>query len=140
MFPKHLLPTSMEENVLIDSSFLIKRLRAGADPFIELAAEDDRYEFHTCGVVVAEVCRGITSRRLYDRARENFAVMCWVPTNDAIWEEVTELAWTLARIGVTMQVTDMIIAVSALSVDAAVWTFDSDFHYVPDLRVVTPLR
>lgn len=130
----------MEENVLIDSSFLIKRLRAGADPFIELAAEDDRYEFHTCGVVVAEVCRGITSRRLYDRARENFAVMCWVPTNDAIWEEVTELAWTLARIGVTMQVTDMIIAVSALSVDAAVWTFDSDFHYVPDLRVVTPLR
>ncbi|MDB6005144.1 MAG: VapC toxin family domain ribonuclease [Prosthecobacter sp.] len=140
MFPKHLLLTSMEENVLIDSSFLIERLRKGVDPFAELAAKDDRYEFHTCGVVVAEVCRGITSRRLYERARENFAVMCWVPTDDAVWEEVTELAWTLARIGVTMQVTDMVIAVSALSVDAEVWTFDSDFHYVPDLRVVNPSK
>ena len=130
----------MEESVLIDSSFLIKRLRTGLDPFTELAAEDDRYEFYTCGVVVTEVCRGMTSRRLYQRARENFAVMYWVPTTDAIWEEVSELAWTLARIGVTMEVTDMIIAVSALSVDAAVWTFDSDFRYVPDLRVVTPLK
>ena len=130
----------MEESVLIDSSFLIKRLRTGLDPFTELAAADDRYEFYTCGVVVTEVCRGMSSRRLFQRARENFAVMCWVPTTDALWEEVTALAWTLARIGVTMQVTDMIIAVSALSVDAAVWTFDSDFHFVPDLRVVTPLK
>jgi predicted nucleic acid-binding protein len=128
----------MEESVLIDSSFLINRLRKGVDPFTELAVADERYEFYTCGVVVAEVCRGITSRRLYERTRENFAVMGWVPTSDAIWEEVTSLAWTLARIGVTMQVADMIIAVSALSVDATVWTFDSDFHYVPDLRIMTP--
>jgi predicted nucleic acid-binding protein len=38
-----------------------------------------------------------------------------------------------------MQVTDLIIAASALEADAAVLTLDSDFRRVPGLRSVTAL-
>jgi predicted nucleic acid-binding protein len=38
-----------------------------------------------------------------------------------------------------MQVTDLLIAVSALEANAAVLTLDSDFQLVPDLTVITEL-
>ncbi len=129
----------MERNVLVDSNFFISRLRKGLDPFQELAAEDDDYEFYSCGVVKTEVCRGMRGPKLFEKAKDNFAVMCWVPTTDHIWDLVGELAWSLGRQGITMQVTDMVIAISAMTVDAAVLTMDSDFHFVPRLRVIDQL-
>ncbi len=130
----------MEENVLVDSSFFISRFRKGQDPFQELAASDDAYEFYSCGVVKLEVSRGIVATRLFKEHKENFEVMCWVPTTDKIWDDALALAWNLERKGITMQVTDIVIAISALSVDAAVLTLDSDFDNVPGLRVIHELR
>jgi predicted nucleic acid-binding protein len=129
----------MEESVLVDSSYFISHYRSGCDPFQSLHEADDRYEFFSCGVVKTEVCRGIRTQKLLDRTRGMFDVMCWVPTTDQIWDSVLALAWNLARRGITMQVTDMVIAVSALSVDAAVLTHDSDFDDVPGLRVIHTL-
>lgn len=130
----------MEENVLVDSSFFISRFRRGLDPFQELAASDDDYEFYSCGVVKVEVCRGIVAPRLLKQHTTNFELACWVPTTDKIWDDALALAWNLARRGITMQVTDMVIAVCALSIDAAVLTLDSDFDNVPGLRVIRELR
>ncbi len=130
----------MEENVLVDSSFFISRFRRGLDPFQELAASDDDFEFYSCGVVKVEVCRGIVAPRLLKQHMTNFELACWVPTTDKIWDDALTLAWNLARRGITMQVTDMVIAVCALSIDAAVLTLDSDFDNVPGLRVMRELR
>lgn len=129
----------MEENVLVDSSFFISRIRRRLDPFTELAMSDARYEFYSCGVVMAEVGCGITIPKHYRTVREHFSVMCWVPTSDQIWDKVTNLLWTLARKGIVMKIPDATIAVSALEVDAAVLTFDSDFQFVPGLRVINSL-
>lgn len=127
----------MEQNVLVDSNFFISRLRKGRDPFRELAEADEGILFYSCGVVKMEVCRGVKERRLFDRMKQNFDVMCWVPSTDAIWDKANELAWASARRGNTMQLTDLVIAVSAMEVDAAVLTADSDFLRIPGLRVVT---
>ncbi len=97
------------------------------------------YEFYSCGVVMLEVCRGIRVKRLYEAARQDFAVMCWVPTTEKIWSDATDLARILAARGVTMQLTDLVIAVSALSADAAVLTLDADFRQVPELQVIDKL-
>jgi predicted nucleic acid-binding protein len=114
-------------------------MRRRLDPFNELSEFDSRYDFYSCGVVKMEVCRGITTPRLYREARERFEVMFWVPTTDQVWDKALEITWSLARQGVIMQLTDVVIAASALSVDAAVYTLDSDFHYVPDLQVINDL-
>ena len=130
----------MEENVLVDSSFFIGCYRQRIDPFRMLEQSNFDYEFYSCGVVMTEVCRGMRVRRLYEAARQDFAVMCWVPTTEKIWAEASDLAWNLAAHGVTMQITDLVIAVSALAVDAAVLTLDSDFRSVPGLRVLEKLE
>jgi len=51
----------------------------------------------------------------------------------------TDLAWELAGKGFTMQVTDLVIAASALTTDAMVLTLDSDFTRIPGLRVIDTL-
>ncbi len=134
------LKLSMEKNVLVDSSFFIRSFRQGGDPFRVLQQANLGYEFYSCGLVMLEVCRGMRVRRLYEAARNHFAVMCWVPTTEKIWSDATHLARDLATRGVTMQLTDLVIAASALSVDAAVLTLDSDFLQVPDLRVIDKLE
>jgi predicted nucleic acid-binding protein len=130
----------MERNVLVDSSWFIGCLRRRIDPFRELEKSSFGYEFFSCGAVMTEVCRGVRVQRHYESMRSAFAVMCWVPTTEKIWSEATDLARNLAARGVTMQITDLVIAVSALSVDAVVLTLDSDFRQVPDLQVLDKLE
>ena len=129
----------MAGNVLVDSSFFIDRLRAGEDPFEVFAAHADDCDFLTCGVVMTEVLRGLKVKKAHTRFAELFGCMIYVPTANRIWERVATLAWELDRTGMTMQVTDLVIAACALDADAAVLTTDSDFTRVPGLRVLRRL-
>jgi predicted nucleic acid-binding protein len=129
----------MELNVLADSSFFIHRLRRGQNPFRELAEADDKYEFYSCGVVMAEVCMSFGNEALNRRVADAFEVMCWVPTTIRVWERVSRLGWELARKGIQMKIPDLTIAASALEADAAVLTLDSDFDFVPGLHVISSL-
>lgn len=129
----------MVGNILVDSSFFIDRLRAGDDPFEVLARHADECDFLTCGVVATEVLRGFKVRKIHVRFAELFGAMIYVPTANRIWERVAALAWELDRAGRAMQVTDLLIAASALDADAAVLTVDSDFSRVPGLQVLARL-
>lgn len=122
--------------VLVDSSYYIGRFRNGVDPLEDLADAPEDWEIVTCGVVAMEVGRGFRRRAERQRFENAFAVMAFVPTSNKIWKRALDLAWTLDRRGVVMQVTDLLIAAHALHVDAAVLTFDSDYNRVPGLEVL----
>lgn len=129
----------MVGNVLVDSSFYIDRLRAGEDPFEEFAEHADEIDFFTCGVVMIEVLRGVKVNKAHARLSSLMGAMIYLPTPNRIWERAAVLAWELDRKGMGMQVTDLIIAVSALESDAAVLTFDTDFTRIPGLQVIQRL-
>ncbi|HRG56340.1 MAG TPA: PIN domain-containing protein [Lacunisphaera sp.] len=129
----------MASLVLPDSSFYITATRAGRDPFLELSAKSDEYEYATCGMVQVEVLRGRHDPHLLRRFRDTFAVMIYIGTVNAIWERTAQLAWTLDRQGVIIPATDLLIAACALQADAAVLTYDQHFQQVPGLRVVDHL-
>lgn len=129
----------MASLVLPDSSFYITATRAGRDPFLELSAKSDKYEYATCGMVQVEVLRGRRDPHLLRRFRDTFAVMIYIGTVNAIWERTALLAWTLDRQGVIIPATDLLIAACALQADAAVLTYDQHFQQVPGLRVVDHL-
>lgn len=125
--------------VLPDSSYFISCARAGVDPFKELRGHSDEWEFATCGIVVLEVCRGRRDPSLYQRFLERFAVMIFVPSSNAIWERATQLAWGMHRQGIVIPATDILIAATALHVDATVLTSDAHFRQVPGLEVLDRL-
>lgn len=129
----------MASLILPDSSFYITATRAGRDPFIELGAKSDDYEFATCGMVQLEVLRGRSDPHVLRRFRETFAVMLYIGTINAIWERTAQLAWSLDRQGKVIPSSDLLIAACALQVNATILTYDAHFSAIPGLNVVSVL-
>lgn len=125
--------------LLPDSSFYITRARQSSDPFRELASHTGDFELATCGVVVAEVTRGRRDPHVLRRFQQAFAVMIYLPTTHLVWDRVARLAWSLDRQGVVLQLSDLVIAATALEANATVLTLDAHFSQIPDLRVVSRL-
>jgi predicted nucleic acid-binding protein len=129
----------MANLVLPDSNFYINCARAGTDPFRELDARSDDYEFATCGMVVLEVCRGRRDPNVLHRFQEAFGVMIFVPTTNQIWERAAQLVWSLDRRGIVLPAQDVLIAAHALQTNSTVLTFDAHFHSIPGLNVIDHL-
>ena len=129
----------MANLIIPDSSIFIDATRAGRDPFVELGAHVEEWEFATCGIIVLEVTRGLRFPKILQSFRERFAIMVTIPTTHQIWERASQLAWALDRKGVVLPAPDILIASHALHTDALVLTHDTHFSSVPGLRVADHL-
>ena len=129
----------MAKLVLPDSNIYIDAVRTGIDPFQQFAGFLNDWEFATCGMIVLEVCRGLREPVRLQRFREQFAVMVYLPASNAIWDQATQLGWSLDRQDQVIPATDLLIAATALKTGATVLTRDAHFHQIPGLRVIDRL-
>lgn len=88
---------------------------------------------YNCGVVRAEVVRGIKSLKLKADMERFFDITPEVPTDARLWRTVSELGWTLGRAGKWPPVTDLVIAASAMRIRATLISLDAHFLDVPGL-------
>jgi predicted nucleic acid-binding protein len=123
--------------ILVDSTLYINWLRARVDPTNVLADHLQRHDVFTCGIVRAEVLRGIVSPLLRERMAGVFDLMHSIPTDAQLWADVADLAWRLDRKGVVLPLTDVAIAACALRVGARIITTDRHFAKVPGLPVAS---
>jgi hypothetical protein len=121
--------------ILVDSCLYIRWLRERADIFAELGDHLRRGDLATCGVVRAEVLRGIVSVPVRERMEVLFSAMHEVTMTPELWTDVAELAWELDREGEVLPLTDVAIAACAKRVGATVITTDLHFAKVPGLKV-----
>jgi predicted nucleic acid-binding protein len=125
----------MSRPVLVDSSWYIQRARKGKDPLFELSLVAETRDIATCGMIVAEVGRGLKIPRFLKRYRLAWSEMVWVQSSERIWEHTMEIAWRLDRKGTVLPIQDIHIAACALEISAAVLTFDQHFKLIPGLTV-----
>jgi predicted nucleic acid-binding protein len=126
--------------VLVDSSFYISLLRKGEDPLRALALAAATREVAICGVVRCEVGRGLRNAKVRQRFRDCWNVMINVPTDNRLWEEAEQGLWELDRKGITLPLTDMVIACCARRIGAVVLTHDHHFYELPWVRAVDRLE
>jgi predicted nucleic acid-binding protein len=121
--------------MLVDSTIYIDLLRRGEDiPFV-LRAFLLSGQLFVCGVIRAEVLRGIRAVEMRSELTELFDLMVEIPTDAHLWRKVTDLAWKLDRRGTILPLTDLVIASCALVVDTSVVTTDPHFSHIPGLTV-----
>ncbi len=120
--------------ILVDSSVLIDWLRGRVEPHRQMEPWIRSQQACSCGVVRAEVLRGVVNPRQKDRVSRFFDVLPEIHCDSRLWQEAAELAWTLDRQGKILPLTDVIIAVCALRVAAIVITTDSHFSLIPELE------
>lgn len=128
----------MEPLVLIDSNVYIDFLNAGADPVREISRQLALDDIACCGVVKAEVLRGVKGPKQRDRLDEFFAVTQMLATPASLWDEVWQLAWKLDRQGKVLPLQDIVIGCCALRASASVMTHDKHFQEIDGLRVLSP--
>lgn len=110
-------------------------MRDGKDPVRTLAEAFDATELVGCSVVRCEVLRGIIRPKPKAHLAEFFDLLIHVPTDHRVWQQTEDLAWQLDRKGRVLPLTDLLIAVCALRIGAAVLTLDRHFEAVPDLQL-----
>jgi predicted nucleic acid-binding protein len=128
----------MEAPVLIDSNVFIGHLKAMRDPILEISRQVDLENVVCCGLVKAEVLRGIKTIKVRDRLKDFFGLTKMVGTNASLWDEAWTLAWKLDRQGKVLPLQDIVIACCAMRAGALVMTHDVHFSEIPGLKVIRP--
>jgi predicted nucleic acid-binding protein len=121
---------------LIDSAAYIDMMRAGRDPRQVVAPLLKAGLLYSCGVVRAEVLRGIRMQKHYDQMERFFDIVPEVPAGARFWRDVSQLGWKLGRKGKWPPVSDLAIATAALTVNAVMVSPDAHFHDVPGLKLI----
>jgi predicted nucleic acid-binding protein len=120
--------------VLADSSFYIDLLRRGQDPLEALALAAATRDLAICGVVRCEVGRALRPPKVRQHFHAFWDVMINVPTDNRLWEQAEQTLWDLDRRGITLPLTDAVIACCAQRIDAVVLTYDKHFSLIPGVR------
>lgn len=123
-------------NLLVDSAAYIDLLRAGVDvrqplvPFLRTGS------LYNCGIIRAEVLRGMKSPVARDGMEAFLDIIPEIPCDAKLWRTVAMLGWELGRKGKWPPVSDLAIAACCLRVGATLVSPDSHFRDVPGLVVV----
>lgn len=126
-------------NLLVDSAVYIDLLRARVDVRQRLLPVLQAGALYNCGVVRAEVLRGVINPRIKAGMEAFFDITPEVPTDAKMWRQVSEMAWELERKGKQPPLTDLVIAACALRIRATLISPDAHFRDVPDLLLRTDL-
>lgn len=120
--------------LMVDSAWIIDRMRSGEDFRQYLIPALRSGDLYNCGVIRAEVLRGIKSPDMRDEVSDFFDIVPEVPCDARLWRQVSDLGWKLGRRGKWPPVSDLAIAACALRVGATLISPDAHFRDVPDLN------
>lgn len=129
----------MSRSVMVDSSWYIHQARLGKDPLKELALAAEDRDIAVCGIIVAEVGRGIRKRQFLESYVRAWAQMLYIPSTQNRWKETLDLAWHLDRKGIVLPIQDLHIAACSLHIGAVILTEDEHFRKIPGLTVVSEI-
>ncbi len=92
------------------------------------------------GVVLAELLQGSRSSKEADALLSKLAGLPFLETTFSTWKRTGELSASLRRKGVTLPLSDLVIAALALEHGCRVYTLDAHFEQIPGLTLHTAPR
>ena len=98
---------------------------------IELATQD---RLVMCGIVYAEILRGLQDAAIRERRGKQLLALQWVETPPEAWQQTAALARTQDRAGHPIPLTDAHVAALCVGNELALWTTDRHFEYTPSVR------
>ena len=125
--------------VIADTSVWIPYFRVNDSPEqAELRRLLERGEIVVAGVVLAELLRGARSAREFDFLAQTIRPLPQAEVTGDTWVRCGEISYGLKRLGITIGVVDALIAALAIEGSHHVYTLDSDFQRIPELRLHQP--
>lgn len=120
-------------DLIIDSCIYIDWLKKKKNPLRILEPFLMAGHIWTCGIIRIEVLRGIKEETILQQMVEFFDLSPKVEMSQTDWQTASDLAWKLDRSGRVIPSTDIIVAISALKVNATLISTDRHFQHIPGL-------
>lgn len=130
-------PATPANVVLVDTCMWIDAERDAATArHLASLIQQDRVAM--CGIVYAEVLRGIASPGVRALRAQQLTALQWLQATPQLWRETAELARGLDRKGRSIPLTDAHVAAVCAGHGLALWSTDRHFDAVPGLRRFEP--
>lgn len=129
----------MTASVVVDASVWIHFLNAPASPLgsqVQRLLEEERAE--VTSLTLAEVLQGARSEAEFEGILDVFRDVERVQELRTDWVEAARMVCSLKRRGVSLVLSDALLAVVSLRMGSLLLTLDGDFDRVPGLRRMKP--
>lgn len=128
------------EPVLVDTSGWIEYFnRPGSDISAEIRDLVNEDRAALTGVILAELSQGARNERELSELRLALEAAIWIPTTRDVYDRAGGLGFELRRRGITVPVTDCIIAAASETVGGRILTSDRHFESLADVATLTLL-
>ena len=129
----------MNTGIVVDTSVWIEFFNQPHSPVtLHLQSLLRNRQVVLVGMVLAEILQGIKNPEEAQRVRKSLEPLPFLETTRENWQKAGELSAQLRRKGLTLPLSDLIIAATALQEEVAVFTLDPHFKKVPTLKLHIP--
>jgi tRNA(fMet)-specific endonuclease VapC len=90
----------------------------------------------TVGPVVSELLQGAKTEKDYQLLKNSIDGLPFIEATFENWTLAGEISYKLRRKGITLPITDCVIAALAIHHNASVMTYDRHFANIPNLKLV----
>ena len=104
----------------------------------QLTSVFEKEDIYICGIVRAELLHGTVSKKNFNSVTKLLDVFDELNPEKGDWQKLGEQLYSLRRNGLSVPISDVIIASIAIKNDISVWTRDHHFKLIQN--VLTELR
>jgi hypothetical protein len=119
---------------IVDTSVWIDFFKGVPPVKASLAKLIHRDKVFVCGPVVFELLQGIKSSREKEQVKEALLSLPYLEVTIQDWEDAASLSLDLRKKGITIPLTDLLIAQLATASNLEVVSFDIHFDQIPGLK------
>lgn len=129
----------MNREMIIDTSLWIEYFKNNPDVVKVVEAGLANSTIYITGSIVSELLQGSKTRLEFDKLSQCIDAVPYIECTMQDWIKAGELSFKLRKGGVTIPLTDMLIASIALNRHMAVWTLDKHFSYIPAVELISKI-
>ncbi len=127
--------------VLIDTSIWVEYFHGRDHQLVELVKDlITTQRAVMCGVVLSELLAGVGVRKDRDTLKHTLDALEYAEVSRATWILAGEMSSNLRRQGIRVPLTDLIVAALALGNDYELFTLDSHFDSIHELKRFEPVK
>jgi predicted nucleic acid-binding protein len=117
---------------LIDSSVWIRLFRRRSDPRLQGIVSNliASGEAAINGIILVELLVGATNEQRFVSAQSNLNGIPSIPITSRTWNSAADLGFRLRRLGLRLEIPDVVIAASAIEHNIPLFHADSDFDRI----------
>jgi predicted nucleic acid-binding protein len=128
--------------ILVDSSVWIEFYRPRGNAEVRKAVVEALASatLFTLPIIVTEVVQGAPDAEVLEDLAMDFSSLEWIPVDAETAVSGARLGFALRRAGHPVPPTDLLIAASAIQIDAELWHLDSHFETIAGMAPLNQRR